>query len=215
MKMILTIKKKNGITIIELLVALIILAVVVAGIYRLFVAQTRAYMVQDQVVETQQSIRSAMEILLRDLRMTGFDSDAIDSNIDIVTPLIAGADQITIAYEFDSTTEYSIRYWRDSASQTLRRQLTTIRDDGSSVADPVEVMLDNVEDLRFTYGVDRNDDRTLDESWIEAGAIAGARVVAVRARLTARPQPLTQEDQKMMSPRTLESAVTLRNLCMR
>lgn len=207
-------EKEKGITIIELLVALVIFAIVVAGVYRLFVSQSRAYTFQDRVVETQQSTRSSMEILLADLRMTGFDSDSPDSKIDIITPLIAGTDQITLDYEFDNTTQYSVRYWWDAASQTLRRQLTTIKDDGSNVVSPEETLLENVEELHFTYGVDRDDDKTLDESWIEANAIAGARVVAVRVRLTARPQQLTQEDQKMASPRTLETAVTLRNLCM-
>jgi prepilin-type N-terminal cleavage/methylation domain-containing protein len=209
------IRKENGITIIELLVALVIFTVVIAGTYRLFISQSRAYTVQDRVVETQQSIRSAMEVLLRDLRMTGFDSDSPDSKIDIITPLIAGTDQITVGYEFDNTTQYSIRYWRDAASQTLRRQLTTIKDDGSSVADPVETLLENVEELQFTYGADKEDSKVLDRYWVGANDINPDNVLAVRVRLTARPQQLTAEDQKMMSPRTLESAVTLRNLCMR
>jgi prepilin-type N-terminal cleavage/methylation domain-containing protein len=212
-----TMLNSKGLTIIELLVALVIFAVVIAGTYRLFISQSRAYTVQDRVVETQQSIRSAMEVLLRDLRMTGFDSDSLDSKIDIITPVIAGTDQITFDYEFDNTTQYSVRYWRDAGSQTLRRQLTTIKDDGSSVAGPEETLLENVEDLNFTYGVDINDDGAMDivmgKYW--GNANPGDKIVAVRVRLTARPQQVTPEDQKMMSPRTLETAVTLRNLCMR
>lgn len=215
MKMIRIRKKEKGLTIIELLVALVIFSMVIAGIYRVFVSQTRAYTVQDRVVETQQTIRSTMEVLLKDLRMTGYDNDSLDSKIDIITPLVPGTDQITIDYEFDNTTQYSIRYWRDAGSQTLRRQLTTIKDDGSSVSEPEEILLENVESLNFTYGVDTNDDYAMDSSWIQAGDIGGARTVAVRIRLSARPQQLAPEDQKMMSPRTLETAVTLRNLCMR
>src|SRR4030067_1285813 len=90
-----TIINRKGLTIIELLVALVIFSIVIAGTYRLFISQSRAYTVQDQVVETQQSIRSAMEILLRDLRMTGFDNDSLNSKITILNPLIAGTDQIT------------------------------------------------------------------------------------------------------------------------
>jgi Tfp pilus assembly protein PilW len=93
--------------------------------------------------------------------------------------------------------------------------LTTIKDDGSSVAGPEETLLENVEELQFTYGVDTDNDKALDSSWIQVGAIGTGNVVAVRVRLTARPQQLAAEDQKMASPRTLESAVTLRNLCMR
>lgn len=213
MKTIRTIKRNNGLTIIELLVALVIFSMVIAGIYRVFVSQSRAYTVQDRVVENQQSIRRSMEILLTDLRMTGFDSDHPDSKMSITTPIIPGANQITVDYEFDNTTQYSIRYWRDADSQTLRRQLTTIKDDGSSVAGPEEILLENVEELNFTYGVDANDDGAMDNYWVNANL--GDNIVAVRVRLTARPQQLTPEDQKMMSPRTLESATTLRNLCMK
>jgi type IV pilus assembly protein PilW len=66
---------RKGITLIELLVALVLGALLVGGIYRLFVSQNRAYAVQDQVVDIQQNIRGAMEILIRDLRMTGCDDD--------------------------------------------------------------------------------------------------------------------------------------------
>lgn len=156
-----------------------------------------------------------MEILLTDLRITGFDSDHPDSKMSITTPIIPGANQITVDYEFDNTTQYSIRYWRDANSQTLRRQLTTIKDDGSSVAGPEEILLENVEELNFTYGVDKDDGKVLDRYWVGANEINSNNVLAVRVRLTARPQQVTPEDQKMMSPRTLETAVTLRNLCMK
>jgi prepilin-type N-terminal cleavage/methylation domain-containing protein len=210
-----TIVNRKGLTIIELIVALVIFSVVIAGTYRLFIAQSRAYTVQDQVVETQQSIRSAMEILLRDLRMTGFDNDSLNSKITILNPLIAGNNDVTINYEFDDTTQYSVRYWRNG--ETLNRQLTTTKDDGTTVVNPGgedPVLLENVEELQFTYGVDTNDDKAFD-SWVDAGAINSARVVAIRVRLTARPEQAAPEDQKMMSPRTLETAVTLRNLCLR
>ncbi len=213
--MIRRIKRERGLTIIELLVALVILTLVVAGIYKVFVSQTRAYSIQDRVVETQQSIRTAMEILVRDLRMTGYDSDSPHSKIDITTPLIVGTNAITINYEFDNTTQYSIRYWRDAGSQTLRRQLTTVKEDGTSVAHPEEILLESVESLNFTYGLDTNDDYAMDSGWIQAGDIGGARIVAVRVHLSARPEQIAPEDQKMISPRTLETAVTLRNLCMR
>ena len=63
---------KKGVTLIELLVALVISGIVVAGIYRVFTAQTRAYTVQEQVVDVQQNIRSVMELMLRDIRMAGY-----------------------------------------------------------------------------------------------------------------------------------------------
>ncbi len=53
---------QKGVTLIELLVALVIAAITLAGVYRVFISQTRTYAVQDQVMEVQQSVRGAMEI---------------------------------------------------------------------------------------------------------------------------------------------------------
>lgn len=206
-------RREGGITLIELLVGLVIFSLVIGGIYKVFATQSRAYTVQDQVVETQQSIRSAMELMLKDLRMTGFDSDHPESKIDILTPILPGTNEITISYEQDHTTQYRVRYWREPGSQTLRRQLTTLKEDGSSTTAPEEILLENVEELNFTYGLDTDDDGAMNLFWVNASSTDP--IVAVRVRLTARPQPYSPEDQKMMSPRTLESATTLRNLSMR
>jgi type IV pilus assembly protein PilW len=202
----------KGMSLIELLVALVICGMVVAGIYRVFIAQSRAYTVQDQVVEVQQSVRSAMEILLRDLRMTGFDYDntPITITTPIVTPLSENA--ITVTYEYYDKTvpqyqKHTVAYWRDAPTSRLIRQLTV-----NDVPRPQENLLENVEILNFTYGVDVNEDGAL-ENWVSAGGVGTSKVVAVRVTLTARPVQVNP-DVQMVSPRTLVSAVTLRNLCL-
>ncbi len=205
---------KKGITLIELLVGMVISAAVIAAIYRVFVAQTRAYTVQDQVVEVQQGTRSAMEILLRDLRMAGFDSDDVGSKISIANPIVAGDHSLTVSYEYDYTTQYDITYTRDAATKKLLRQLTTKKDDGSSTAGQWEVLLENVEALDFTYGVDTNEDGALD-NWVSAGGIGIGKVVAVRVVLTGNPDQTNPDVKKWVSPRTLNSIVTLRNQCMK
>jgi type IV pilus assembly protein PilW len=204
---------RKGITLIELLVALAICGMVVAGIYKVFIAQSKAYSFQDQVTEVQQSVRSAMEILLRDLRMAGFDSDNLLSTITISTPIAnLGDHSITANYEYYDKTlaqyqKHTVAYWRDGSSLKLIRQLTV-----NDVASPQETLLENVDNLDFTYGVDTNEDGALD-SWVPASSIGILKVVAVRVTLTARPIQINP-DQKMISPRTLVSNVTLRNLCL-
>ena len=217
---------RRGITLIELLVALVICGLVVAGIYRVFVAQSKAYTVQDQVVEVQQNIRSAMEILLRDLRMAGFDDDNLNSTVTIANPVVypVAVDSITVNYEHYNTTtllyeRYAVAYWRDAANSTLLRQLTI-----NDVAGPQEILLSNVDELNFRYGLDANDDGVMDDQdadgiindndWVAAAGVGTTKVVAVRVRLTARPDQTNQDVKKMVSPRTLESKVTLRNLCL-
>jgi type IV pilus assembly protein PilW len=201
---------KKGITLIELLVALIVSAAVVAGIYRVFAAQTKAYTVQEQVVEIQQGTRSAMEILLRDLRMAGFDSDDAGSKINIANPIVAGDHSVAVSYEYDYSTQYIVTYSLDAATKKLFRQLTIMKDDGSSNATQ-DVVLENVEALDFTYGVDSNGDGALD-NWVPAGGIGMGKVLAVRVVLTGNPDQTNPDVKNWVSPRTLASTVTIRNL---
>jgi len=203
----------KGVTLIELLVVLVLTGLVIGGIYRLFVAQTRAYTVQDQVVEVQQGIRSSMEILLRDLRMAGYDNDSLTSKISIATPIfvdpVNGDRTVTVNYEYDDTHRHEVIYALNN--KKLTRQLTIFPDVGASTA-TTDTLLENVEALDFTYGVDTNDDGSLD-SWVSAGGIGMGKVVAVRVVLTANPDQTNPDVKNWVSPRTLTSAVTIRNLC--
>ncbi|MEI9478728.1 MAG: PilW family protein [Deltaproteobacteria bacterium] len=205
----------KGLTLIELLVALVICAMVVAGIYRLFIAQSRAYTVQDQVVEVQQNIRSAMEVMLRDLRMTAYDDDRTPL-VTIAQPSIdPGDDSITVRYELNNA-PYEVRYSLEGGA-TLNRQETRLVNGVSTTT--TEPILENVEALNFTYGVDENEDGAMDDrnangqldDWVSAGTIGSLKVVSVRVGLTARPTQMNPDVQSV-TPRTLVSAITFRNL---
>ena len=62
----------KGVTLIELLIAMVISTILIAGIYRVFISQQRSYTVQDQVVEMQQNVRAAINKMLREIRMVNF-----------------------------------------------------------------------------------------------------------------------------------------------
>src|SRR4029453_19084168 len=63
---------QRGLTMGEIMVAVAILTIVVAGVMDSFVAQNRAYTVVDQTTETQQNIRAVGQLLEQDVRMSGF-----------------------------------------------------------------------------------------------------------------------------------------------
>ncbi len=208
-------KRKKGITLIELLVALVISAIVIAAIYRLFIVQTRAYTVQDHAVEVQQNVRSTMEILLRDLRMTGYDDDSLASTVTIPTAIVPplADNSIRVNYEyFDATAaqyrRHTVQYRVDGT--TLNRQIDR-NPPGDSVTEP---LLENVVALTFTYGIDTNDDGAVD-SWVNAAGAGVSKVIAVSVTLTGRPDQTNPDVQARVSPRTLTSAVTFRNLIMK
>jgi Tfp pilus assembly protein PilV len=62
----------SGLSLIELLVALVMGSIGVMALISLLISQNRMYSVQDDSAEMQQSLRVAMERISRDLRMAGF-----------------------------------------------------------------------------------------------------------------------------------------------
>lgn len=65
-------KKQNGFTLVELMVAMVIMAAVLAGVYMTYFSQQKSYMNQEQVAVMQQNLRAAMTIMERDLRLAGY-----------------------------------------------------------------------------------------------------------------------------------------------
>jgi len=65
-------KKSKGVTLIELLIALVISSILIAGIYRTFIHQQKTYATQEQVADMQQNVRVAINRMMREIRMAGF-----------------------------------------------------------------------------------------------------------------------------------------------
>ncbi|MGZ6222195.1 MAG: prepilin-type N-terminal cleavage/methylation domain-containing protein [Syntrophales bacterium] len=216
---------KSGVTLIELLVVLVISGILIGGTYRVFIGQTKAYTVQDQVAEVQQNVRSAMEIVVRDLLMAGFQTSTFDSPLITLSPVgspLSGS-SITVNYEYLGgalPTTYTVTY--TLAGRSLTRTLTQTPAVGPSVTDTI---LENVDALTFTYGIDQNGDGVMDDingdgviddrDFVIAANVGTAKVMAVRVALTAQPTPVNPDVKAVVSPRTLGSAVTLRNVSFR
>ena len=200
----------KGMTLIELLVALVLCSMLVGGAYRLFISQNRAYAVQDQVVELQQNTRGSMEILIRDLRMTGYDDDTTPGVTPGATPITVGDNTVTVRYE-RSGGLCVVQYWVDGNSNLMRQQTV-------GAVSTSEPLLENVNALGFAYGVDGDQDGAMDDlnsnnvvdDWVNAGSVGNRKVVSVRVTLTARPTQVNP-DLQYVSPRTLMTAVTFRN----
>jgi type IV pilus assembly protein PilW len=92
-------KKKNGLTVTELLIALVLSSILVAALYRVFISQQKASTVQDQVADMQQNVRLAIGQMTREIRMAGYGGDilAVFGNINGFTNIITPAsNSITI-----------------------------------------------------------------------------------------------------------------------
>ena len=92
----------RGVTLIELMIALVISAILVGGTYSIFISQQRSYNLQDQIVGTQQDARAALTIMTKDIRMAGFLIEPEGFNVygrtDVITPNNSGTgtDSITV-----------------------------------------------------------------------------------------------------------------------
>ena len=92
-------RKKKGLTLIELLIALVLSSILIAALYRGFISQQKTYTVQDQVADMQQNLRIAISQMTREIRMAGYGGDILSmfANINGFTDLITPADNsITI-----------------------------------------------------------------------------------------------------------------------
>jgi prepilin-type N-terminal cleavage/methylation domain-containing protein len=86
---------RKGFTLIELLVALVLSFILVGAIYRTFTVQQKTYTIQDQIAETQQNARMAMNILIRDIRMAGYGMPDGGITIGLPAKTYSNAIQIT------------------------------------------------------------------------------------------------------------------------
>lgn len=77
-------RQNKGITLIELLVALVITGILVAAVYRTFIGQQKTYTVQEQVVDMQQNVRAGINRMMREIRMAGFGT------VSMVLPVTIG-----------------------------------------------------------------------------------------------------------------------------
>ena len=172
----------KGLSLVELLVALVISSIIIGGIYTLFVSQSKTYSKQEQVVEVQQNIRVAMNIMVRDLQMVGYDDDRT-LIITPSNPIILSADSATIQYEKTGGV-YQVRYWLNG---------TTLQKDDLFVnVATSEALVEDVDALGFTPNVGTD------------GKVLGVRVTLV-AR-TAGP------DQNTLTPRSWVMNVSFRNI---
>jgi prepilin-type N-terminal cleavage/methylation domain-containing protein len=65
-------RSSRGVTLIELIIAFCIVAILLAGLYRLFIHEARLYSAQDELTERLQVTRATVDKMMREIRMAGF-----------------------------------------------------------------------------------------------------------------------------------------------
>jgi type IV pilus assembly protein PilW len=163
--------RSTGFTMTELLVTMAIFIIIVAAVYGLYKSHQDSYIVQDEVVAMQQSIRAALDLMARDIRMAGYDpSDSgsfgisdirlkdINGNLDT-----AGYGTLSVRVDLDEngavdtgeTMSYAMFDFADSSADVL---LDLGRDDGGGQ----QPVAENIDAIGFAFAFDSNGDDLLD-----------------------------------------------------
>ena len=177
------IRQNSGLTLVVLMVVLLISSLLLGAMYRTFIGQQKAYAVQEQVVDTQQNARAALDQMITEIRMTGYRKDILASlgNINGFTQLITPVnsanyvglndDQVTIIIA-DKAITYKLQ--PDSRGPIL------IRDENTGAGS--QLMAENVENLQFRYTLF---DGTVTDSPTNPGTIRMIQVtITARTKMT-------------------------------
>jgi len=136
---------EHGVTLVELMVALVITGIISAAMYSAYTGQQRINQSQDQIVEMQQNLRAGLDMMVREIRMAGYDP-ADTGNFGFTA---AGANSMTFTMVNDEvggvrtiSYEHSVGYGDTDGIRDIRRRV----DAGNFI-----VLIENVEAVEFYY----------------------------------------------------------------
>lgn len=184
-------------TLVELMVALAMALILIGG--TMFVAQysTRSYRAQERTSDAQQNIRSAMDMMVRDIRMAGYDPLSSDAGrnpgLNIIT---AAPTQFRFTLDrnnsgfVDASNQEDITYILNG---TEIRRITDLNDP----AEDDQPFVDGVNAVTFTY---------LDSDAQVTATLANIAMVDVTITLQDRDQ------QGGIFTRSLTTRINCRNL---
>ena len=181
------ISAEDGFTLIELLIVLAITGIVSAAIFSSFQSQQKSYITQENVAAMQQNLRAGMDMMVREIRMAGYDPTGkdiagIESAVsNVITFSIDGNGE----EDTDDSNEYiTYSLYTSNGIQKLGRKSVI-----TAVAN--QPVADNIEALEFFYTL-ADSSQTLTPADLTA-------IRSVRVTMLARTE---KEDQKFMHTRT-------------
>ena len=178
--------KYKGFTLIEILIALLLSSVLLAGMISIFINFKQTYRVQDNLSRIQENGILALELMGRDIRMLGYwgclkastgdlyvDNSrlTLKAAYEVVTPIDACGETVnkSTAYYLDktSTVSYTI------VNNVLRRNTNNLNND----------IVEGVEAMVFLYGVDTDADGSPNVYLPVSALVDFEKVVSIKIQL--------------------------------
>ena len=200
--------KTDAFTLVEILIAMAMVGIVMAGIYTVFISTNRSYHTQDRVADAQQRVRVGIDFMVRDIRMAGLDP-AVDPAIDPVDGNGAGIKEATatklrftadvsMGGSIDEANRERITYEYDSANNRL---LQCVYEGTGS--ENWQTLINDVSVLSFSY-LDANDAPIT----VPVSAVDLTNIRTVEISMTVEGEDVRGE----AFWRTLNARVSCRNL---
>jgi len=142
--------KKNGFTLIELMIAMAISGIAIGSIFMTYQSQQKSYMAQEQMAETQQTLRASISIMNAEIRMAGFDP-GYTLNSSIIT--VSTNTSLTFTRDDNTGVLDTYTYSYNPVNKTLDRAINLSGN---------QTLAENIEALGFAYAFDTDGDRELD-----------------------------------------------------
>jgi len=142
--------KKNGFTLIELMIAMAISGIAIGSIFMTYQSQQRSYMAQEQMAETQRTLRASISIMNAEIRMAGFDP-GYTLNSSIIT--VSTNTSLTFTRDDNTGVLDTYTYSYNPVNKTLDRAINLSGN---------QTLAENIEALGFAYAFDTDGDRELD-----------------------------------------------------
>ena len=148
-------KNQTGITLIEILVALVITTIVIAGLFTAYSLVAKQFLQQTERGNIYNSGRNLITIISRDLRMAGFQH--YDNSTSITNPIDSSCKEICIVYDVDSGASYQRRriiYYVEN--EKIYRKIEKESGGSYTVLDEYKnqedtLLAESVKQLKFTF----------------------------------------------------------------
>jgi type IV pilus assembly protein PilW len=167
----------RGFSLVELVVAMAISLVVMAGVYKVYVTQQDTYLLQEQVAEMQQNARVAKYVLTKDIRMVGYNPTRKLNVGNFVTSFVSKLPDDALADsdpDRTSTGPNSIAFTLDDNGDGVIEanfdEQVAFRVSGDNLErydvdnESWLMVVENIEALGFAYAFDDNGDGNIDTS---------------------------------------------------
>jgi prepilin-type N-terminal cleavage/methylation domain-containing protein len=202
-------KRNRGFTLIELMIALLIAAIILAAVYDVFMSDFKAFISHNLLLNAHEKEKMALEFMSREIQLIGYDASTSPITADIVS---AKSDSIQFEeYNRLNNTRAKILYQYRSSDNTVIRRFN-LWDGASSSWIPAsdEIVIGNVDTFAFVFYSE--DNVVVDFNGF--GEIPSADIPDIRRvdiALTVKTEKM-DPIRKLFLTKDLTTSIYLRNL---